>query len=361
MTTTHATAVDRAFALMGTTVRLIVAGEGAAERADAAERLLRDYDARLSRFREDSELSRLNRDPRRRVRCSALLRDAVAAALRAAQRTEGLVDPTLLDALEAAGYDGSFVSGDAPPLAAGLETVAAAPRSDAAWRSIRVHDATASVLRPPGVRLDLGGTGKGHAADLASACLEGATSWVVDCGGDLRVGGDADVSHAIDVEDPRGGPSLTTLHLGSGAIATSSIHARAWRTPSGERAHHLLDPATGRPVHTAITAATALAPTALEAEMLAKAAVLTGDPRWLETWGGVAVGQRGVTEVRRRYGGSPGARIARAVTHVRRGDAKRAPVRHLEVRKVRRPCEGDSPLHLGSTVVTRVRRGSGGS
>jgi thiamine biosynthesis lipoprotein len=278
---------------MGTTVRLVVvAGDDAAGRAAAAEAVLRDYDERLSRFRPDSELCALNADPRRRVRCSPLLRGAVAAALWAAERTCGLVDPTLLDALEAAGYATSFVPGDAPPLT-DRPPVVASPHPAPAWRAIRVHGPTGTITRPPGLRLDLGGTGKGHAADLAASVLEGAPSWVVDCGGDIRVGGGAGAAHAIDVEGPRGGAPLDTLHLRTGAVATSSIHARAWRRPDGSRAHHLLDPATGRPVHTPITAATALAPTALEAETLAKAAVLTGDARWLDPWGGITIDRDG--------------------------------------------------------------------
>ncbi len=267
--------VDRSFRALGTDVRVVVTAADAERRAGEAERFVLDYDARLSRFRPDSELSALNADPRERVPASPLLRHAVAAALWAAERSDGLSDPTLLDALEAAGYRTSLA--DAPRSTEAPQTgepVPAQPDPRARWRSIAV-DAD-HVIRPPGLRLDLGGSGKGHAADLVAALLEGAERWAIDCGGDVRVGGAA---QPVLVAHPLSGQTIAGYHLAGGAVATSSVVARSWVTGNGGRAHHLIDPATRRPANTGLLSATALAPTTLEAETLAKAALLQGPHR----------------------------------------------------------------------------------
>jgi thiamine biosynthesis lipoprotein len=167
--------------------------------AAAARELIAAFEATCSRFRPDSELCALNADPRPVVPASRTLRDAVRAALWAAERSGGLVDPCLLGALEAAGYAGSFVHPAAavpPPAGPGR---AAAPARAAAWRAIAVDDAAGTIARPPGLRLDLGGSGKGHAADRIAALLVPARSWVADCGGDVRLGRRA--------RGPRGAPA----------------------------------------------------------------------------------------------------------------------------------------------------------
>lgn len=271
--------VDRSFPALGTEVRVVVAGRNAAGLAARAETEIREYDARLSRFRTDSELCALNADPRPRVPASALLREAVRAALWAAARTGGLVDPCLLDALERAGYTASFRS-TGGRLAARVPAPdgpgrPARPDPAARWRSVRVDDAARTIDRPPGLRLDLGGSGKGHAADRVARLLWGADSWAIDCGGDLRVGG-AGVLHEVLVAHPLGPQPAARLRISAGAVATSSVLARAWTDGDGHRAHHLLDPFTRRPAWTGILAATALGATTVEAEALAKLALLGG-------------------------------------------------------------------------------------
>lgn len=251
----RAPVADESFAALGTTVRLI--GAPASVRAARAEIL--DYHRRLSRFEPDSELARLNTDPRPVVPASPLLRDAVRAALWAAERSGGLVDPCLLDALCAAGYAYSFSPGDAIPRPAGPPRPASAHPA-ARWRQIRVLDD--AIARPPGLRLDLGGSGKGHVADLVTRHFRGR--WVVDCGGDIRVGG----AREVEVEHPLPGHPRTSVLVTDGAIATSTV---------ARRGHHLIDPATGRPAWTGVRSATALAPTTLEAETLAKIALLSGN------------------------------------------------------------------------------------
>jgi thiamine biosynthesis lipoprotein len=289
---------------MGTTCRVVVTAPDADERVAAVERLVHDYDARLSRFRPDSELCALNAAPEAEVAVSPLLADAVRAALWAAERTGGLVDPTLLDQLEAAGYTRSRrrEEGAGVPLPATTPR-AGHPHPAARWRTIAVDGDR--VRRPPGLRLDLGGTGKGHVADLAARILDGAAQWCIDCGGDLRVGG---TPQAVHVAHPLDGTIAATWTVDHGAVATSAIHARAWLGPDGRPRHHLLDPATGEPAWTGLVAATATAPTVLEAETLAKLTLLSGDPAHL-LHGGLLVTEDGSTttvrETAPRSGGQP--------------------------------------------------------
>ena len=131
-----------------------------------------------------------------------------------------------------------------------------------------VDDAAGKITRPPGVRLDLGGSAKGFIADRAAARLAPYGPCAADCGGDMRVHG----AHAVEVANPFGGDPVGRLVLRDGAVATSGVEARAW----SRAAHHLLDPSTGAPAWSGVVSATALAPTAVEAEALAKAALLTG-------------------------------------------------------------------------------------
>jgi thiamine biosynthesis lipoprotein len=280
---------DVTFDCMGTDVRLLV--------DDAAEcrAFLERFDAALSRFRPESELCRLNASPETEVPASPLLRAAISAGLTAAELTGGLVDPTLVGHLEAAGYDRTRREPELP-LARALENAPArhpaAPDPDEPWRAVEVGEHT--VTRPRGLRLDTGGTGKGLAADLLAARLSGR--WALDIGGDLRVNGAFDV----EVRHPLTGETVHTLHLTGGAVATSGIDTRLWRAPDGSPRHHLLDPSTGAPAWTGLISATALAPTAVEAEARAKAALL-GGPRhaasWLGRHGGLTVADDGSTEL----------------------------------------------------------------
>ena len=219
--------VDETFRAMGTDVRLLVSAPDAPLLAAAARELIEAFEATCSRFRPDSELCALNADPRPVVPASRTLRDAVRAALWAAERSGGLVDPCLLGALEAAGYARSFAHPAAavpPPAGPGR---AAAPARAAAWRAIAVDDAAGTIARPPGLRLDLGGSGKGHVADRVAALLAPARSWVADCGGDVRLGG----THEVHVAHPLGGPPAARLTVADAAVATSSVVRRAWRGP----------------------------------------------------------------------------------------------------------------------------------
>ena len=279
---------DTRFECMGSRVRLLIgppAERGlppAEEAAARAHSWLDDFDRRLSRFRADSELCRLNADPRPEVEASPLLRAVVAAALWAAEHAAGLVDPTIVDRLEQRGYRDSRArtapASLADALAVAPERRPAAPDPEARWRRIAVDDERGTIRRPPGLRLDSGGVGKGFAADAVATLLDGYSRFLIDCGGDIRVGGpDAlDRPYAVDVENPVTRRRAFAFSIRSGAVATSGIDVRIWKNADGSFAHHLIDPATGESAWTALAGVTALAPTALEAETLSKAALLSG-------------------------------------------------------------------------------------
>jgi FAD:protein FMN transferase len=303
---------DVSFPAMGTDVRLIIgdpvhdAMPSAAEAAAAARAYVEEFDARLSRFRPDSELCLFNRDERDEVPASQLLRAAVAAGIWAARESGGLVDPTLVEALEHAGYTSSLRGVAPAPLGAAL---AAAPprrpaRADprARWQEIEVDDVARVIRRPPGLRVDSGGCGKGLCADAVAHLLQGYERFVVDCGGDIRVGGPGarTAPYNIEIEHPLTRACAATVPLGYGGIATSGLGSRMWKTAEGRFAHHLLDPSTGEPAWPGLISATAIAPSALEAETKAKAAFLSGPANalWvLRVHGGVLVHEDGRVEI----------------------------------------------------------------
>jgi len=302
---------DSTFHSMGSDVRVLIGPpllRSALSPALAAEReraYVEDFAARLSRFRDDSELTALNRDPRSCVPASALLRAAVRAGTWAAERSDGLVDPTLAGELERIGYARSLDGCEPVPLSDALAAAPprrpARPRATAQWNQIVVEDDGGRVARPAGVMIDTGGTGKGLCADAVAHRLAGYTRFAVDCGGDLAVGGvGAQVEpYEIEVEHPLTGETIRTLRIAAGGVASSGLNVRVWRTSGGGFAHHLLDPSTGLPAWTGLVGATALGSCALEAETLAKMALLLGPlgaRRVLAEHGGVIVRDDGDVE-----------------------------------------------------------------
>lgn len=303
---------DHTFHSMGSDIRLIIEAPllpTLAPPAQAAGReraYIEDFAARLSRFRAESELCALNADRRHEVPASLLLRTAVASGLWAAERSCGLVDPTLVGEIEAVGYESSQDGGTPASLrealAASPPSRPARPRGEARWKLVEIDHERGVIRRPPGVRIDTGGTGKGLAADAVAHRLRGYTRFVVDCGGDIAVGG---VGYELDpigieVEHPLTGECVHTLRLAHGGVATSGLNVRIWKRPDGSFAHHLLDPSSGEPVWSGLIGATALAPSALEAETLSKIALLSGPQgarRALAEHGGVVVHNDGDVEL----------------------------------------------------------------
>ncbi|MGB1583253.1 MAG: FAD:protein FMN transferase [Solirubrobacterales bacterium] len=278
----------RGFERMGTRIDLWVGGVPTA-RAESAlaegERFIGEFDDTLSRFKPTSELSRLNADARETVKSSHLLVRLVEAALWAARASNGLIDPTVTPALRDIGYTESK-AGDTPAslvTAVGrlkqTKSAEANPRSR--WREIQVDRVGRTISRPPGVEIDSGGSGKGLAADLLaerwSIKLGRRARFIIDCGGDIRVGGDGPPIK-VTIDPPTGdlGSPTGKIEIAEGAIATSGIGQRIWRRKDGEFVHHLIDPASGESAWTGLAGVTQLAPTTLVAETMAKTAFLSG-------------------------------------------------------------------------------------
>jgi thiamine biosynthesis lipoprotein len=257
---------------MGTTAHVVVVGDAAL--LEVAWTRVAELERRWSRFREDSEVSALNRHSGAPVLVSDDTLVLLQRALAAWNLTEGRFDPTVGDALVSHGYDRDFNE-----LAAlREETPAARPAPGLA--GLELDPVVAAATLPAGARFDPGGIGKGLAADLvAGALLEaGASGALVNLGGDLRAVGQPPASEGwvISVDDPaQAQRELVRLALGDGAVATSSRLRRRWRTAGGE-AHHLIDPATGTPAVTDVVAVTVVAGEAWTAEAISKDLVLSG-------------------------------------------------------------------------------------
>jgi thiamine biosynthesis lipoprotein len=234
-------------------------------------------DQACSRFRDDSELSALNAGVGRTVAVSALLRRAVDIALRAAEQTDGLVDPTIGDTLVALGYDRDFRS----ILPDGPELRGAIPRCRR-WREVEVDRARSTVRLPADVSLDLGATAKAFAADLAAAAAarEADTGVLVSIGGDVATAGPAPTGgwtvlvsddHAREV-DPEG----QTVAVTSGGVATSGTTVRRWRR-GDEVLHHVIDPRTARPARSCWRTVTVAAATCVDANVASTASLVMGE------------------------------------------------------------------------------------
>jgi len=235
-----------------------------------ARQLAEELEAVLSRFRDDSELSRLNRAGGGRLEVHPVLWAAVRWALWAAHATGGLYDPTVLDRLQAAGYAHSFDPGRQagplpPPTPAGFGR----------WRLVRAHPRKPVVEVPPGVQLDLGGVGKALAAERIAARLSLLGPCLVEAGGDLAVRGVPRgwPGWPVAVEGPSG--PVGVLWVDRGGVATSGTTVRRWRAGS-QLAHHLIDPRTGLPARTRVATATVWARNAVEANAHSLALVVAG-------------------------------------------------------------------------------------
>jgi thiamine biosynthesis lipoprotein ApbE len=266
---------------IGTTIRLVVTDPA---QLDSARSMLEDdlaaLDAACSRFRDDSELIRLETRGGRPTTVSALLAGAVRAALRGAVLTDGLVDPTVGRTMDAIGYDRDFASVPAAQDGAVRVTVNHVPQ----WRQIQLDDATNLLTVPAGVRVDLGATAKAWAADRSA---EGIAR-VLRCGALVSLGGDIAVAGevppggwSIRVQDVTGDPSAPAqgpadvITIREGGLATSSTSARRWQR-GGDLMHHILDPRTGRPADSDLRTVSVAAGSALDANIASTASIIRG-------------------------------------------------------------------------------------
>jgi thiamine biosynthesis lipoprotein len=249
--------IEHRFRAMGCEV--VIRGGGPGQQA-AVEHLFRDRERVFSRFIADSELNRINATSGRPTLASAVFAATVEVAIQASRETDGLVDPTLGAAIQAAGYtrDFSELVPDARPPgpASGPHPVVVTGRI---------------VGLPKGAVLDLNGVVKSLAVDDGLALLSGVAS--VSAGGDLAARGPLSVAL----------PGGDVVELRRGALATSG-RTKRWWFRAGEIQHHLLDPRTGRPSRTPWTEVTACGATCVAADVAAKAGFLLGDdgPGWLD-------------------------------------------------------------------------------
>lgn len=282
------------FPALGTTATLVLAGggedgfssEGSWHRALAELRSeLHAIDLAASRFRPDSELARLNAADGQPVKVSALMLDAVCAALRAARLTGGLVDPTIGRALRIIGYDRDFCD---------IETTAAPVRFEAralpGWQAVQVDRDASTLQLPKGVELDLGATAKALCADRSARRVAEviAAGVLVSLGGDVAVAGTAPQGGwAVRIADDHAarpdadGPVVSML---AGGLATSSTTVRRWER-GGQALHHVVDPATGVPASGCWRTVSVAAGTCLDANIASCASILLGAAAqvWLES------------------------------------------------------------------------------
>ncbi|MGH3202123.1 MAG: FAD:protein FMN transferase [Streptosporangiaceae bacterium] len=265
---------------LGTLVHLVVTEPS---RLPAARTLLEAdlaaVDLACSRFRADSEICTLTTAGQKKgQRVSPLFAEAIAVALRAAELTDGDVDPTVGAAMSALGYDRDFEQIQAARLPAAQLTVRTVP----GWRQVRLEGRTLTM--PEGVRLDLGATAKAWAADRSAARIarQAGCGVLVSLGGDIAVAGPApeggwrirvqDVTGAPD-QTPEGPYALIAIH--DGGLATSSTQARRWQR-GGDVLHHILDPRTGLPAEPVWRTVSVAAGTCADANAASTAAVIRG-------------------------------------------------------------------------------------
>ncbi len=269
------------FEALGTSATVVVTrAERLSPALDAVEQMVADFDLACSRFRDDSELSAVNAAAGSAVEVSTLFLDAVEEALRAAQVTDGDVDPTVGQALIALGYDRDFAAVSARAGAARPDDRGAGVRLAPipGWRSVTVDRDASTVRVGRGVRLDLGATAKALASDraVARAAQAAGCGVLVSLGGDIAVAGEPPPDgwpvrvtddHRAEISAP--GQSIT---MRSGGLATSSTTVRRW---SG--AHHVLDPGTGSPAEVIWRTVSVAAATCLDANIASTASIVRGE------------------------------------------------------------------------------------
>jgi FAD:protein FMN transferase len=257
---------------LGTYARLATATPQALPDAvDLACRVLNEVDLACSRFRADSDLVRANARAGRATAVDPLLAAAVDVALAAAAETDGLVDPTLGNALVAIGYDRDIAL---LPSAAADPAGVPVPARPGAWREIEV-DRAGWVTVPRGSALDLGATGKAWAADLVAATIADALAVdvVVSLGGDVAAAGKT--AWPVGVSEVRGQGDVEVVMVRDGGLATSTTLARHWVRGDRPR-HHLLDPRTGEPTSGCWRTVSAFGRSAVAANTASTAAIVLG-------------------------------------------------------------------------------------
>ena len=258
------------FPAMGTEVEIIALPDLPPSLVADVRAWFETVEACLSRFRPESELSRLNASAGEPFPASPLLSTVLGQALKAARASGGRFDPTILDSLEAGGYRCA--------LEAIGDVVEARPTvTPPDYRQVSLRRDGTVILRK-GARLDLGGFAKGWTVDQSAALMQSCPSWIVNAGGDLLAVGPGSDGNGwlVGIEDPRRPDrDIGGIRVRDMAVATSTTARRRWLTTTGW-AHHLIDPATGLPAASGLLSVTVIAPSVAAAEVLAKTVFLMG-------------------------------------------------------------------------------------
>ncbi len=271
---------------LGTIAEVVVTERGALVAASELLQLeLERIDRVASRFRDDSELSRLNAAAGTETQVSGDLLEALQVALAMAEATGGLVDPTVGVAMDRLGYDRDFSE-----VLPGVDRQLPEPQAAPGWRSVTLDPERSVVGIPTGASIDLGATAKALAADRAATTIHHRLGCgvLVSLGGDAAVAGPApDGGFAIGIAD-----TCTTLNASeavsilSGGLASSGIGVRQWRLGT-HQVHHIVDPATGLPSTPYWRTVSATAATCVQANAASTAAMIMGARAvaWLEGMG----------------------------------------------------------------------------
>lgn len=272
------------FPALGTTAVVVADPADLDAAVDAVGRELDDIDRTCSRFRADSDLSRVNDAGGAWTTVDRLLVDAVDVALRAATVTGGMVDPTVGETMLRIGYDRDFseIPSDGPALPSAASWLVAP-----AWRLVEIRHDRSQIRVPRDVSLDLGSTAKALAADRAAAraadTIRGHV--LVSLGGDIAVAGGAPEGGWLVgiADDHRGDPEPgETIAIAAGGLATSSTTVRRWAR-GGRSVHHIVDPRTGLPAREVWRTVSVSAASCVDANTASTAAIVLGDdaPAWL--------------------------------------------------------------------------------
>ena len=265
----------RRFRAMNTDIQVFTKDSCRSDMLRRAERIFHDLESRLSRFLADSELSVLNSQSGAEVAVSPELLRVLEIAREFCHTTGGVFDPAVLPYLEAAGYDRSFelIPAHSPDCMPGP-----IPRAVGSIAEVRLDSRRRTVRAPRGVRLDLGGVGKGYAVDKAAAGMAEVNDFLIDAGGDIFASGSGpdDRGWLVSVANPLDDEEdIALLRLHNQALATSTVAVRYWMK-GGRTFNHLIDKRTGRPIDNDIVSVSVVAPSAVAADVLAKTAVMLG-------------------------------------------------------------------------------------
>jgi thiamine biosynthesis lipoprotein len=268
------------FHAMGSEMLAVIESSMLSQALPAVTRWFEEWEQVLSRFRYDSELTRLNQIHERPVQVSEVLWDVFQAARKAEEMTNGLVTPTVLNAMIDAGYDRPFDElFDLNPLGAESVEISAALRKE-----ISAHEADRTITLPSGIGLDFGGIAKGWAAHQAMERLQVEGPALVDAAGDIAISGPraGGSPWQIGVADPfHKGEEIEILFLERCGVATSGKDRRCWLR-EGVLKHHIINPLTDQPAETDVLTVTVIAPDVMLAEAAAKAAFIQGSRAGLE-------------------------------------------------------------------------------